>query len=300
MIDKLNQRYALANLLEWKSGHGKMPKAVINSELCRGEIYLHGAHVTSWQPTDQQEDVLWVSKSSLFAEDRPIRGGIPVCWPWFGDDKTGAGRPAHGFARTCEFSVTRTAKTDDGGCEIELALEPSEATRRMWPEEFHLSLTATFGKTLDLQLRMENRSEKTVTHSSALHTYLHVSQAHVITLSGFKGHDYLDKVRGFERDHQQQEPKVDGEIDRIYLDTTTPCTVSDQGFDRTIQVAKAGSETTVLWNPGAVRSKQMADLDDEGYKNMLCIESANAADNTIALAPGEHHILGTTLRVDGS
>ncbi|MEC7584257.1 MAG: D-hexose-6-phosphate mutarotase [Planctomycetota bacterium] len=294
MIEPLNERFAQPGTLEFVRGRGDLPLARVTTPHGRGEVYLHGAHVTSWQPVGA-EDLLWVSESSRYAEGKAIRGGIPICWPWFGDDASGQGRPAHGFARTQAFAVTRGEVLDDGSCVLELCLEPSEVTRVLWPEDFRLTLTATFGAELDLRLGMENRSDRPVTHTAALHSYLRVGDVGRVQLAGFAGGEYLDKVRGFARDRQDEEPRIDGEIDRVYLQTREALSLVDPVMQRTLRVTKVGSHTTVLWNPGPEHARQMADLDDEGYRNMLCIEAANAHEDEVALQPGQSHVLGTTL-----
>ena len=294
MIDELNQRFAHRDILEFARGRGNLPLARIMTRHGRGELYLHGAHVTSWQPAGE-EDVLWLSDSSRYLAGKAIRGGIPICWPWFGDDPSGRGRPAHGFARTHAFCVTRTGVTDEGSCVIELGLEPTDSTRALWQDDFRLALTASFGTELGLELCMENRSERPVTHTAALHSYLRVSEVAAAELEGFAGGEFLAKVRGFARGHQHEEPRIEGEIDRVYLHTEGATSVADPGMKRTLHVAKSGSRTTVLWNPGPEQARRMSDLDDEGYRNMICIEAANAHEDEIVLAPGARHVLGTTL-----
>ncbi|MFT4538200.1 MAG: glucose-6-phosphate 1-epimerase [Planctomycetota bacterium] len=295
-IDALNEAFGIEGALTFGRGGGGLPLARVSTTRCHAEIYLHGAHVTSWYPTGQQE-VLWVSSTSSYDSDRAIRGGVPICWPWFGDHPEGAGRPAHGFARTSEFTVADTACDADGNCTMEFRLEPDERSRSLWPTDFGLSLHARFGSELDLQLCMRNDSGSVVEHSSALHTYLRVGNVEGVELQGFAGHDYLDKLRGFERHHQAQEPRIEKRTDRVYVDSTNECRLIDPEWNREITVAKTGSRATVLWNPGREIAASMSDFDDDGYRTMLCIESANTADDLITLNPGQEHRIGTTLRV---
>ncbi|MCA8956431.1 MAG: D-hexose-6-phosphate mutarotase [Planctomycetes bacterium] len=294
MLAELNDRFAIPGILEFTSGRGSLPMARVASDLCAGEVYLHGAHVTGWRPRGHDE-VLWVSRDARFERGTPIRGGVPICWPWFGQDPTGAERPGHGFARIRSFTVTRSELLADGRCAVDLTLRSEAETQDWWNHEFDLTLTATFGTELDLRLRMENRAREPVTITAALHTYLSVAAVEQVSITGLSGLDYLDKTRGFARFHQDIEPRIQGEVDRVYLGTDATCEVTDPGLDRRIRVGKRGSHTTVLWNPGVELAARMTDLD--GHGQMLCIEAANAAEDAVHLDPGAHHTLGTTLAV---
>ena len=296
MIDYLNERFALTGKLEFVKGRGGLAAARVESGTCTGEVYLHGAHVTAWRPAGHEE-VLWLSGRSRFAAGHPIRGGIPLCWPWFGDDPTGAGRDMHGFARLSPFAVTRTAETEDGGCVVELTLERTPDIHQMWPLDVRLVLTVTFGANLDLQLRMVNHSPDRVSLSAALHTYLRVGDVAGVRVVGLEGCDYVDYVGGLAHKRQDTDLRISGETDRIYLRTANSCRVADASMGRDITVAKSGSHSTVVWNPGPRRAREMAEIDDEGFRHMLCIEAANVAEDIVTLSTGERHCLGTTLGV---
>lgn len=292
MIDYLNERFALAGKLEFGIGLGGLTVARVQSGMCTGEVYLHGAHVTAWRPAGHQE-VLWLSGRSRFAAGHPICGGIPLCWPWFGDDPSGAERAAHGFARLNPFTVTRTNETEEGGSVVELTLEN---IRRMWPLDFRLVLTVTFGAQLDLQLRMVNHSPGPVSLSAALHTYVSVGDVARVRVEGLEGCDYVDYVDGLAQKRQDADLRVSGEIDRIYLRTANSCRIADAQMGRDITVAKSGSHSTVVWNPGPLRARELPEIDD-GFRRMVCIEAANVAEDIVSLSTGEQHCLGTTLSV---
>ena len=287
MIDHLNERFALAGKLEFGTGRGGLTVARVESRICSGEVYLHGAHVTAWRPAGHEE-VLWLSGRSRFAAGHPIRGGIPLCWPWFGDDPSGAGRDMHGFARLSPFTVTRTAETEEGGCVVELTLERTPDIHQMWPLDVRLVLTVTFGAQLDLQLRMVNHSPGRVSLSAALHTYLRVGDVARVRVEGLEGCDYVDYVDGLAQKRQDADLRISGEIDRIYPRTANSCRVTDASMGRDITVAKSGSHSTVVWNPGPRRAREMAEIDD-GFRRMLCIEAANVAEDTVSLSTGEQH-----------
>jgi D-hexose-6-phosphate mutarotase len=206
--------------------------------------------------------------------------------------------PAHGFARTSAFSVIRSFKNKDAGTGIELALENSADSRRYWPGEFELRLVITMGMSLDVALTMHNRSDAEATYTAALHSYIQVGAVSDVQVHGLSKTEYLDKVEDFARKREVATPTIKGETDRVFLETASDCVVDDPVLARRVRIAKRGSNTTVLWNPGPAKAREMADFDDEGYRSMLCIESANAFDDAVTLAPGASHTLATTISVE--
>jgi glucose-6-phosphate 1-epimerase len=154
-VEQLNQKFGIAGLVNFEPGNGGLVRARIDTPLATGEMYLHGAHVTQFQPRGR-EPVLFLSKKSLYRNDKPIRGGVPICFPWFGPRAGDPSSPMHGFARLSEWEVTATRKLDDGRLSIEMTLRDSESTRKLWPHKFTARYTATFGADLQLQLAVWN------------------------------------------------------------------------------------------------------------------------------------------------
>lgn len=296
MLEQLNSKHSIGERLRFHEGAGGFVTARIETELSSGEITLHGGHVISWTPSEQ-EPVIWLSDSSYFREDNAIRGGIPICWPWFGEHASDPDKPSHGFARTRLFSVERTYQLVDGGCGIELSLRDAPETNKHWPDAFALSLIVEMGKSLSVQLTMHNTSKVEATYGAALHSYLRVGDIEQVKVTGLAKTVYLDKVQGFVRKLQEGAAEIHGETDRVYLETGDPLVLIDPVLGRQLKITKRGSLTTVLWNPGAEKARAMKDFDDEGYRNMLCIEAANAFDNQIDVAPGAQHTLGTEISV---
>ncbi|MCP5039416.1 MAG: D-hexose-6-phosphate mutarotase [bacterium] len=295
MIDRLNQSHAIDERLRFREGPGELISAQIETAASTGTIALHGAQVLSWTPAGH-EDLLWLSGSSPLRADKAIRGGIPICWPWFGNHESDASKPAHGFARTSAFQVRRSFETADG-CGLELALTDSATSRALWPHAFELRVCVEMGTALRVDLEMHNTSDETVCCGAALHSYFRVGDVERIAIEGLSGLEYLDKVEDFARKQQHQAPRIRGETDRVYLAADTPCTVDDPTLDRRLHVDKRGSRTTVLWNPGLQKARSMADFEDAGWRDMVCVEAANAFDDCRELAPGAHHVLGTQIRV---
>ncbi len=263
--------------------------------LCTAEIYLQGAHVARFQAAGA-EPLLFLSTASHFTPGRPIRGGVPVIFPWFGPRAGRPDSPAHGFARTLPWEVEALASDDRGTVSLILRLDSDEATRAHWPHDFSLRHKITLGARLDLQLELENVSAAPFQFEEALHTYLAVADVRAIGITGLEDTAYLDKVDGGQRKMQDAEPiRITGETDRVYMNTTTACVLDDPKLARRITVEKSGSETTVVWNPWIAKAQAMADFGDDEWPTMMCIETANAGESAITLAPGAMHTMRATI-----
>ncbi|MBI2501690.1 MAG: D-hexose-6-phosphate mutarotase [Candidatus Latescibacteria bacterium] len=294
-LDQLNQRHALEGHLHFAPGPGGLPIARIANAQAEGALVLQGAHVLHFQPRGQQP-VLWASQHSFFAPGRPIRGGIPVCWPWFGAHPTDPGKPGHGFARTSAWEVLGT-RTSPEGTLIELGLLPSPATLELWPHPFSLRLRAFFGTQLRVELHIHNSGDQPFSISAALHSYFSVSQASAIAISGLEGGAYLDKVSGAPL-RQEGPVRISEETDRVYQDTTAECSIEDPGLGRRICIAKQGSRSTVVWNPWIAKAARLEDFGDQEYRQMVCVETANAPPAQLTLPPGAAHCLQALIRVE--
>lgn len=295
-LDSLNQRFASEGHLRFEPGPGNLPVARIANAHAEVTLVLQGAHVLNFQPRGHQP-VLWASNRSHFAPGRPIRGGIPVCWPWFGAHPADPGKPGHGFARTAQWEVESTGAGEDGSTRIELGLADNPATLALWPYPFGLRLIAMVGSHLQLELRVRNRGTQAFTCSGALHSYFSVSDAAAIAIGGLEGNAYLDKVNGGQQ-RQEGPVRIAAETDRVYLDTAAECRILDPGMGRCIRIAKQGSRTTVVWNPWIAKAARLEDFGDEEYRAMVCVETANAPPDLIAVPPGGEHCLRAAIRVE--
>lgn len=256
-----------------------------------GQIYLHGAHVAHYQRRGEKP-LIFMSGKSIFAADKAIRGGVPICFPWFGAKKDDAKAPAHGFARLKQWGVESAKKTDDGGVQIVLSLESDDSTRGLWPGDFLARYTVTFAKQLRLRLEVQNTGSGPIVFEEALHTYLSVGDIREVQVEGLSGVDYIDKVQGGRRLLQGAEPVAFvGETDRVYLNTQSTCVAHDPVGERSISVSKSGSNTTVVWNPWIAKAKAMADFGDDEWPGMLCIETCNVADFAVTLGAGASHMM---------
>ena len=290
------RRWEIPGVVTFSDTPGGLVRIDITTALSKAEVYLQGAHVTLFQPAGSGP-LLFLSARSHFSPGKPIRGGVPVIFPWFGPHPSNAKLPAHGFARTLPWEVESLACDDGATVHLVLALAAGDATRLLWPHDFILRHHIVIGAQLGMALEVTNTSAQPFSFEEALHTYLAVSDVRQVAVTGLGETPYLDKVDAARLKLQDAAPiRITGETDRVYLNTRTTCTVADPGMGRSIHVEKSGSETTVLWNPWTAKAAAMADFGDDEWPGMICIETANAAENAVTLAPGASHTMRATVR----
>jgi glucose-6-phosphate 1-epimerase len=296
-IERVNSEFAIMDHIQFDSGPGGLVIANVNNQHAAATIALQGGHVITFQPHGQ-EPVLFVSQRSRYEGGKAIRGGIPICWPWFGPHPTDDSQPAHGFVRFLPWTVLETHGPRDGISQLRLGLTDSPTTRRYWPHGFRLELIVTVGSALHVDLQIHNTDHDSWSCTGALHSYFPVGDVTHIAIEGLDGTDYIDKVDGGARKTQHGAIMIRGETDRVFLDTTTICTITDPGLSRRIVVEKRGSRSTVVWNPWIDKARLMADFGDDEYRRMVCVETANAIEDVIQVAPGATHTLGTTIDLE--
>ncbi|MHB9022667.1 MAG: D-hexose-6-phosphate mutarotase [Armatimonadota bacterium] len=285
MIEKLQVEYGFGGALTFVPGTNGLLKAVlVHRSGARVEVYLHGAHVTSWRNAAGDE-LFFLSRESNFAPERPIRGGIPVIFPQFG----GGSLPSHGIARISEWSVAHTGVLDNGDILLALQLHQSAESLELWPYRFSLTLgIALAADSLTISLDAENMDEKAFSFTSALHTYFGVADIGRTALRGLQDVAYIDSLR---EDIQEVETRpvirLAEETDRIYVDAPDHLYVDDEGHGRTIEITKAGMPDVVVWNPWIAKSQRMPDFGDDEYLRMVCVETGIIAAPR-DLSPGEY------------
>ena len=291
----LNQKFGIAGVAQIIEGNGGMPVVRASTPAGSGEMYLHGAHVTSWKPAGQQE-VLFVSTHSLWKDGVAIRGGVPICFPWFGDKADDPHAPAHGFVRTKSWQLESIAQAGDA-VTVSMFTASDDSTKKWWPADFHLLHRATFGPQLILELVMTNIGSTVLCFEEAMHAYHRVGDAAQAGVSGLDGVRYLDKTDSYREKTQHGDVVIASETDRVYLDTRHPLTLNDPVRHRQILIAKENSLTTVVWNPWVEKARAFTDLGDDQWKQMLCIETSNVGSFAVELAPGQQHIMQATVTV---
>jgi glucose-6-phosphate 1-epimerase len=259
-----------------------------------GLVFLQGAHVAEWAPKGHSP-VIWLSEKAEYKLGKALRGGIPICFPWFGAHPEHADYPAHGFARTREFSYRGASVESGGQTALEFSLASDPESKALFPYAFEARLRVIFGEALDLEFSVTNGDERPFSFEEALHSYFHVADVRGAAIVGLQGSTYRDKVRGMaEFTESAAELRLSGETDRVYASAAT-CTIVDPALGRAIRVEKSNSQTTVVWNPWATRAAQMADFGADAWPTMLCVESANVAGAKVTLAPGNTHTLRVTV-----
>ncbi len=282
------QRFAIPGSITIDAGCGGLPRVSIATPSCRGEIYLHGAHVTAWQPCGQAP-VIWMGSQSWFAAGKPIRGGIPVCWPWFGPAAE-PGRPAHGLARLADWELISVTIDGDGTAVVVLRLAlPEPACETL--------LTARFGRRLEVELAATNIGSTAFTVGEALHTYLAVADIRRVAVRGLGGAAGTDRVAQPFAITGSEPLTVAAETDLLFEGHTGEVVVDDAVLHRRLRIAKRGSRSTVVWNPWVAKAAKMPDFGDHEWPGMLCVEAANALADGYQLAPGATHRLATVIEV---
>lgn len=247
-INELNKRFGLSAKLAFKAIGEGMVVAEIHTGLCTARIALQGAQVVNWAPKNEKP-VIWLSTDAKFRSGKSIRGGTPVCWPWFGAHDSEKDFPAHGYARTVAWDITSSELLADERIKLGFCLIASEATNALWPHNSPLELFITFGASLELELVTRNEDSRPITISEALHTYFAVEDIRQVRVIGLDACEYVDKVDNFVRKTQQGDVTFMGEVDRVYVNTQSECVIDDAGWQRRIHINKRGSQSTVVWNP---------------------------------------------------
>jgi len=250
-------------------------------------IALHGAQVLAFAPR-RDRDWLWVSDRAHFQVGKALRGGIPICFPWFGPHPERSELPAHGFARTRVWSLARVAEVDASRVRAELELASDADTLRVYPHPFAARLAVTVGDTLELGFAVTNTGDAPMSYEVALHTYFAVSDVGAVAVGGLGGVDFVDKVAGGARRRQDADlVRFEGEVDRIY-DSGGPVTLVDPAR-RSIRIETVDAGSTVVWNPGATKTRTLGDVAPDGFRGFVCVESGNVGDGRVILSSGARH-----------
>jgi glucose-6-phosphate 1-epimerase len=276
--------------LQIENDENGLTRALIDTPQTEAEVFLHGAHITRWIPAGRRP-VLFTSSRSLYAPGKPIRGGVPLVFPWFGPRGGGLPGPMHGYARISEWTLHATGMRDDGAVDLVFTLPQVDA--------FRLAFRVSIGAQLEMELDVRNTSAEELCFEEAFHTYFSVGDIHQVSISGLEGTEYLDKADGFQRKRRPAEPlRIDRYTDQVHVNTTAVCVIEDPAWARRIVIAKSGSATTVVWNPWSDKTPGMPDMAPDEWREMVCVETANVGENGIRLAPGASHVMRANIRVE--
>lgn len=271
----------------------------IDNPLATAKIALQGGHVMHWQPKFEKQPVLWLSEHTRYVKGRSIRGGIPVCWPWFGAHPTDSTLCPHGFARVIPWKLIDADSTETGATRIVLQMEETEEAKRQLSYAYVLTMVITIGKRLKIDLSTTNKAAHPFVIGEAFHTYLNVSDVENIRISGLQDCTFADKLREYQRYVEHHILKFNGEFDRVYLNHNSYCLVHDPIYNRVIRVAKSDSDTTVVWTPWEEKAHAMGDMGDrDEWRHMICVETANALENAVVISPNRTHTMSVEYSVE--
>jgi glucose-6-phosphate 1-epimerase len=294
-ITQSNRQFEIPATAQLVEGNGGLAKVRITSPEVEGEMYLHGAHVTSWKPAGAAE-VLFVSTQSRWENGHAIRGGVPICFPWFGDKADDPKAPAHGFVRTQAWQLESIVHVG-GAVTVSMFIESNEGTRRWWPAEFRLVHRVTFGSELSLELVVTNTGKTSLRFEEALHAYHRVGNIENARVRGLDTVHYIDKTDSYRKKMQHGEIAIASETDRVYLNTAGAIELEDPVLHRRTRLTKENSRTTVVWNPWVDKARSLSDFADDEWMKMICIETSNVSDFAVDLAPGQQHKMKALVRV---
>ncbi len=297
-IEQLNADYAIAGQLKFIEGKGGFPFIEISNAKASALISVYAGQVLSFRPAGTVDDLMFLSEKAYYQPGKAIKGGAPICWPWFGADPQGLGRPAHGFVRNRLWTVVATGTTADGDTRVTLGLIDTPETRAIWPQSFTLALEITVGNSLNLELVTGNTGTQTFSITQAFHTYFKVGDISQTSVLGLEGTDYIDKTDNSAQKYQTGAVTINTEVDRIYLGVQGELVIADAALKRRIRIASRGSKTAVMWNPWVKISAEMGDLQDDDYRRLLCVETTNAATDVVEIAPNSEFRLVANYRVE--
>ncbi|NCA70571.1 MAG: D-hexose-6-phosphate mutarotase [Sphingobacteriia bacterium] len=299
-IAALNAEYGIDGVLRFTTGPGGLVMIEITNAQAAALISPYGGQVLGYRPADARDDLLFVSERAYFAQGQAIKGGIPVCWPWFGADPQGQGRPAHGFVRAWPWAVRATETRTDGATVVHLGLADEAATRAIWPHCFDLQVEIEIGATLAVALVTRNAGERPFTITQGLHAYFKIGDIAGVEVTGLDACHYIDKAADGRdaRVLQQGSVRVDREVNRIYEGVPPGLTIHDSVLGRRIRITAEHSRTAVVWNPWIATARAMADLADDDYQRFICVETVNTASEVIEVAPGAAYRLGARYAIE--
>jgi glucose-6-phosphate 1-epimerase len=292
-VEELERRFGIPGVARIGEGNGGLARIQITGSHAEGEMYLHGAQVTSWKSAGNDE-VLFLSTKSRWQEGQAIRGGIPICFPWFRAKADDPKAPVHGFVRTKSWQLESIVE-EEAGVVVSMSIESDEQTRRWWPAQFRLVHRVVFGPELTLELTCTNTGRTDLHFEEALHTYNRVSDIANVRLQGLDAVRFLDNTDSNKAKIQHGDVTIASATDNAFIGTQNDVDLIDPKLRRHIRLKKANSLTTVVWNPWHEGAARLGDLGDGEWMQFLCVEASNILNASVTLAPGEKHKMTAVL-----
>jgi glucose-6-phosphate 1-epimerase len=297
-IDNLNLEFAITDQLSFVEGRGGFVCINIKNRYAHALISTYAGQVLSWHPVTEAHDVLFVSRKSFYEPGKAVKGGIPICWPWFGSDPEGLGRGSHGFVRNRQWQITKTEILDNGAIAVTMKADISDIPLEIWPYQCELEICIEISDSLKVTLLTRNTGQDTMPLTQALHTYFKVKDIGAVSVSGLDQLSYIDCVDEKRQKKQSGIVQIKSEVDRIYTDVGSSLIIDDASLNRKINIKTRGSRSAIVWNPWMNKSKAMPDFCDDEYQEMLCVETANAGTDLIVLEPGAQCVLSASYSLE--
>jgi len=288
----------LGELNCWRIRHGQAELVVAQQ----------GAHIISYQ-IDGDEPLIWSNPGAVFKHGKAIRGGMPICWPWFGNfqrnpqavqDMRQSSEPAnaHGEVRAIDWELMGMG--EDGDALIVEFIQPkAEGHLPGWPHTVGVKLQIRMDAALNVSLASFNAGPENVTISQALHSYFAVSDVRQVSIEGLDGVSYLNTLESWDIPQVQAgDITFTGETDRIYQGTPDLVSIVDPAWKRRIQIQTLGSKSSVVWNPWIEKTKTFSDMQADGWQSMVCVETANVMSDVVTLKAGDMHVMGVSIRAE--
>ena len=294
-LNTLNRIFGREDNIQFIEGPKGMPLIKVATAKADATIALYGGQILSFKPANAEHDLFYLSKKAIYQQGKAIRGGVPVCWPWFGDDPGSLGRQAHGFARNLFWDVLDCQLHNDI-VEITLGLDSTATSKQWWPGEFSLRKKVVISDELTISLTTENKGEIPFSISKALHSYFLVGDIRQTRVSGLDGVEYLDKTKGYAQHEQMGDITAEQETDRVYLNAPSKVNIVDASLQRRIEIEHVGADNFVVWNPWD-KAEKLTDMPAEDYQQFICVETANAIANSVIVAPGARHVMQANYRI---
>jgi glucose-6-phosphate 1-epimerase len=267
-------------LLEWKQN--------------RVVVSPTGGQILSWHPAF--DDVLWTASAPEYDAGKPVRGGVPVVFPWFGDHKSNPSLPAHGFARSQIWRCVDLQPT-----QLTLQLEDSKATRAIWNHAFLAKLTISVGETLRIAMSVTNRGPTPFTFEQALHTYFASGDIADATIHGLEQVPFTEHAKDPQGSWDPNSPlQFRAETDRVFQDVPAQIRLHAATLNRNVILATENAHSAIVWNPWPKKTARLSQMQADDWKSFCCIESANVAEHSVHLEPGATHQMSLELKVESA
>jgi glucose-6-phosphate 1-epimerase len=279
-IEQLNTDFGIEGQLKFVRGRGNLPFIEIKNKSATALVSIYAAQVLSYQPIAATEDLLFLSDQSCYEPGKAIRGGIPICWPWFGPDPQDIEGMSHGFVRNDFWTVVDVSAPSSFETKVTLKFTSSNLN---WPYDYALELEVSIGSELGLELLTRNLGDQAFTITQAFHSYFKVGNINQVQILGLEGSEYLDKCDEDSQKYQTEMLQIDAEVDRIYSGLENTLIIDDAALQRRIEIRSSSHKSTVVWNPWLIRSEELEDLAADSYQSFLCLETGNIGSNDIEL-----------------